>query len=151
MKNYSILGLSIAAIVIAIIGLVITMTPDGMVFGETGYEPQIREIYLFSKVNEHINEDKLGIPPDMYSVKTIVVNQGDTVKIHFYNLEPVESNEIHNFTIEGTSYDINENVNAGDHKIIQFTASKSGVFDYICKEHPPTMRGELVILPTNSQ
>jgi plastocyanin len=150
MKNYSIFGLSMGAITLAIIGLVIAVNPNGMVFGETGYEPQIREVYMFNHAHDGLNEDKVGIPADMYSVKTIVVNQGDTVKIHFYNLEPVESHEIHNFTIEGTDYDINENVNAGDYKIIQFTASKSGVFEYFCNQHPPTMRGHLMVLPINN-
>ena len=96
------MAISIAAIVIASIGMVIavssTYSSDVLELEET-YMPQTRDVYLFSQVDEHIEEEGLEIPPDMFSQDTIVVKQGDNVKIHFYNLEPVESQEHHTFTI----------------------------------------------------
>lgn len=144
-------GISIAAIVIAVIGLVIgIMSMDELedfTESEESYVPQTREIYLFTEVDEHIDEEKMAIPPDMFSQDTIVVKQGDRVKIHFYNLEPIESQEHHTFTINDPAYKIHNDINAEENTVIEFTASKEGVFDYLCTYHQPTMRGELVVLP----
>jgi len=145
-------GISIAAIVIAIIGLVVGVTSmDGLEVTESeeSYISQTREIYLFTMVDEDIDEEKMNIPPDMYSQDTIVVKQGDKVKIHFFNVEPVESQEHHTFTINDPAYKTNNDINAGEDTIIEFTASKSGIFDYLCTYHQPTMRGELVVLPSD--
>lgn len=149
----AVLGISIAAIVIASIGIVIAITSmydsDDFMESEETYVPQTREIFLFSQVDEHIDEEALGIFPDMYSQDTIVVKQGDTVKIHFYNLEPVESQEHHTFTIYDPPYQTNADINAGEDIVIDLTASKSGVFNYLCTYHQPTMRGEFVVLPSD--
>lgn len=145
-------GISIAAIVIAVIGLVVGVTSmDGLEVTESeeSYISQTREIYLFTMVDEDIDEEKMNIPPDMYSQDTIVVKQGDKVKIHFFNVEPVESQEHHTFTINDPAYKTNNDINAGEDTIIEFTASKSGIFDYLCTYHQPTMRGELVVLPSD--
>jgi len=145
-------GISIAAIVIAVIGLVVGVTSmDGLEVTESeeSYIPQTRETYLFTMVDEDIDEEKMNIPPDMYSQDTIVVKQGDKVKIHFFNVEPVESQEHHTFTINDPAYKTNNDINAGEDTIIEFTASKSGIFDYLCTYHQPTMRGELVVLPSD--
>ena len=113
---------------------------------EEKYRPKTREIFLFTEVDEHIEEEKLNIPPDMFSQDTIVVMKGDKVKIHFYNLEPIESQEHHTFTIHDPAYKIHADLNADANTIIEFEASQSGIFEYICTYHQPTMRGELVVL-----
>lgn len=143
------MGISIAAIAIALVAvftasysLTNVATFDE---GDESYVPQTREISLFSQVDEHIEEDKFGIPPDQFSLDSIVANKGDNVKIHFYNLEPVETQEHHTFTIT-SPYDVNLDVNAGEKASIEFIATESGVFDYVCTYHQPTMRGQLVIL-----
>jgi plastocyanin len=147
-NSSALLGISIAAIIIAGIGIIISVTSmdDSDVFRETeeNYVPQTREIYLFTMVDE----EKMQIPPDMYSQDTIVVKQGDKIKIHFYNVEPIESQEHHTFTINDPAYKIHNDINAGDNSVIEFTASKSGIFEYLCTFHQPTMRGELVVLPS---
>ena len=120
---------------------------DDFMEAEETYVPQTREVYLFSQVDEHIDEEALGIFPDMFSQDTIVVKQGDKVKIHFYNLEPIESQEHHTFTINDPAYKTHNDINAGEDTLIEFTASKSGVYEYLCTFHQPTMRGELVVLP----
>jgi len=143
-------GLSIAAIAIALVAIfVATYTvsiQEEIGDEESEYSSQARDIYLFTMVDEHIDEEALEIPPDQFSHDLIVAKEGDTIKIHFYNLEPVESQEHHTFTINDPSYKIHEDINAGESIIIEFKATKSGVFDYICTYHQPTMRGQLVVL-----
>lgn len=144
------IGLSITAIIIASIGIVIAITSvdDDLIEHEETYVPQTRDVYVFSQVDEHLAE--VGeIPPDMFSQDTIVVRQGDKVKIHFYNLEPVETQEHHTFTINDPTYKIHHDVNAGENSLIEFTASENGIFEYICTYHQPTMRGELVVLSSD--
>lgn len=114
---------------------------------EAEYTGVTREFYVFSVVDENIDEDKLGIPPDQFSQTQITVRKGDTVKIHFYNLEPVETQEVHTFTILDGPYEMNHEVNAGEHAVIEFVADKRGIWEYICTEHQPTMRGQLVVWP----
>lgn len=86
----------------------------------------------------------------MFSQDTIVVNQGDDVKIHFYNLEPTKTQEHYTFTINDPAYKIHKDIGAGEDTVIEFTATKSGIFEYICTYHQPTMRGELVVLSTDN-
>ena len=76
----------------------------------------------------------------------LVVNQGDTVLIHFYNTE--DEPEHHNFIL--TAYGINVDLAQNQHQDITFTASQAGVFRFYCSYHQPTMNGQLIVLPTNS-
>ena len=144
------MGTSIAAIAIALVAIsiasysltnVVTIDEDD----DENYVPQTKEIWLFTQIDEHIEEDKFNIPPDQFSHDSIVAKKGDNIKIHFYNLEPVESQEHHTFTITAP-YDINYDINAGEKATIDFTATESGIFDYVCSYHLPTMRGQLIIL-----
>ena len=146
------MGISVAAIAIALVAIFVASysltniaTLDENDEDDERYVPQTREMWLFTQVDEHIEEDKLKIPPDQFSHDSIVVNKGDNVKIHFYNLEPVESQEHHTFTIT-SPYDINHDINAGEEASIVFTATESGIFDYLCTYHQPTMRGQLIVL-----
>ncbi|AFS83549.1 cupredoxin domain-containing protein [Candidatus Nitrosopumilus sediminis] len=149
MTNRVLWGISISALVLAFIGILITITfEEPEIYNESEtYVPKTRDVYLFTRVDENIEEEGLAIPPDMFSQDTIVVNQGDKVKIHFYNLEPVETQEHHTFTINDPAYNIHEDINAEENIVIEFTATKSGIFNYICTFHQPTMSGELVVLP----
>ena len=150
--NSKLMGISVAAIAIALVAIFVASysltniaTLDENDDDDERYVPQTREMWLFTQVDEHIEEDKLSIPPDQFSHDSIVVNKGDNVKIHFYNLEPVETQEHHTFTIT-SPYDINHDINAGEEASIVFTATESGIFDYICTYHQPTMRGQLIVL-----
>ena len=147
--NHKLLGLSVAAIAIAIGSIFVATfsfvdTQNTSEQSSQKYSPQTREIYLFSQVDEHI-EDQSDIPPDQFSLDSIVAKKGDKVKIHFYNLEPVESQEHHTFSMN-VPYEMNHDINAGEDTLVEFTALESGVFDYFCTFHQPTMRGQLVIL-----
>ena len=140
-------GLSIAAIVMAIVAIFVASFSimDESTGKINSYNPQTRDIYLFSQVDENIDEDKFGIPPDQFSLGSIVVNKGDTVRIHFTNLEPVETQEHHTFTLSAP-YNIDADINAGEDTIIEFSATETGVFEYVCTYHEPTMTGQLVVL-----
>ena len=152
-ESSRVIGISIAAIAIAVIAIIIasfSFSGSGQIEmkmeDDDNYIPQTRDIYLFTMVDEHIDEDTLEIPPDQFSHDSIVVNKGDKVRIHFYNLEPVESQEHHTFTINDPAYKIHYDINAGENTMIEFTATKEGVFDYMCTFHQPTMRGQLIVL-----
>ena len=142
------MGISIAAIVIAVGAIFVSATGTNAISAqqiESDYEPQVREVHLFTKVDESIDEDKFGVPPDLYSSEQIVVNKGDTVKVNFYNLEPVETQEYHTFTIKDKPYNVNIDVNASDKATVEFVATESGIFQYFCEYHLPTMSGQLVV------
>lgn len=105
----------------------------------------LRAFYLFNTNHDGVNETKLGIAPDAYSSETLTVNRGDTVVIHFYN---VDTTDRHSFTLAGT-YNVDSDLAAGQHSVIEFKATHQGVFGFFCKYHP-TMTGELVVLPPPS-
>jgi plastocyanin len=138
---YVSIGIAVAAIAISLAAWFAQPAPAAPA-------PQTREFYLLTQVDEGVEaiEDELGIPPDLFFPTQMTVNKGDNVVVHFYNLEPVESQEHHTFTILGGVYQTQNDLNAGEQKTIEFTASEAGVFEYICTYHQPTMRGQLVVL-----
>jgi plastocyanin len=103
-----------------------------------------RTFYLFNAELDQVNETKLGFSGDIYSLQTMVVRQGDTVKINFFNTEP-QANERHSFTLP--TFSINKALAGGEHTTISFVADKAGIFEYHCIFHQPEMRGQLVVLP----
>lgn len=145
-------GLAYASIGIAVVAIAISLAvaaflPQPAPQGQLPV-PQTREFYLFTQVDEAVEavEDELGIPPDLFFPTQMVVSKGDKVLVNFYNLEPEVSQEHHTFTMASGPYQINNDLNAGEQKTIEFTASEAGVFDYICTFHLPTMRGQLIVL-----
>jgi plastocyanin len=105
-----------------------------------------KTIYLFTSEHEDVNETQLLIPPDSFSPSEIAVNKGDTVNIVFYNVEKPPNGDRHSFTI-GAPYNIDKDLAPGQHSVITFKATEDGAFEFFCKYHQPTMRGELVVLP----
>jgi plastocyanin len=108
--------------------------------------PANKTIYLFTSEHEDVNETQLLIPPDSFSPSEIAVNKGDTVNVVFYNLEKPPNGDRHSFTI-GAPYSIDKDLAPGQHATITFKAIEDGVFEFFCKYHQPTMRGELIVLP----
>lgn len=140
-------GLTFAAMGIAVTALAISMTvwlqqPTL----EEARTPQTREFYLLTQVDEAVDEGEFNIPPDLFFPTQITINKGDSVVVHFYNLEPEETQEHHTFTMASGVYQMHHDLNAGEQKTIEFTASQAGVFDYLCVLHQPTMRGQLIVL-----
>jgi plastocyanin len=140
-------GLIFAAIGIAVASIAISMTAWlQQPTLEEAPTPQTREFYLLTQVDEAVDEGEFGIPPDLFFPTQIAVNRGDRIVVHFYNLESKETQEHHTFTMAAGVYQMHHDLNAGEKKTIEFTASQAGVFDYLCVLHQPTMRGQLVVL-----
>ena len=99
--------------------------------------------YLFTAEHDGVNETKLGVPPDTFSPDVLVVNEGNNVTIHFYNLDATDR---HTFTI-GAPYKIDSDLAGNEHAVIKFKADHEGIFQYFCKYHPIAMTGQLVIIP----
>jgi plastocyanin len=105
-----------------------------------------KTFYMISQELDSVNETKLGIPGDVFVPSTLAVNQGDTVIIHFYN---VDASDYHTFTM-GAPYNIDADVAPLQNATITFKASDPGVFKFFCTHHPPTMAGQLIVLPASS-
>lgn len=99
--------------------------------------------YVFSEEMEGVNETKLGIPGDVYAPSVLAANEGDTVTIHFYNLDPSDR---HTFTM-AAPYNINKDVGTLENTTVTFTTTDPGVFRFYCTYHQPTMSGQLIVLP----
>ena len=107
--------------------------------------PGEKEFYIFTTEIEGVDEDKLKVAGDAFSVKTLVANKGDKVTVHFYNVDPVKE-ERHSFTV-GDPYKVNIDVAFAESGNTTFTANNTGVFPFYCAYHQPVMTGQLVILP----
>jgi len=105
-----------------------------------------KTFYLFTSSHQDLNQTQLGIPPDSFSPSEIAVNKGDTVNIIFYNLETPPNGDRHSFTL-GTPYNIDKDLGPGQHSVVTFKATEDGTYQFYCKYHQPTMRGELIVLP----
>jgi plastocyanin len=99
--------------------------------------------YVFSEEMEGVNETKLGIPGDVYTPSILAASEGDTVDIHFYNLDPSDR---HTFTM-AAPYNINKDVGPLENTTVAFKAGDPGVYRFYCTYHQPTMSGQLIIHP----
>ncbi len=91
----------------------------------------------FTVVNIEYEGTKVFMP------STLVVHKGDTVKIKVINnLQSEPPN--HGFAIP--DFKVEEVVNRGETKTVEFTADKAGVFDIKCQLHPAHVHGQLVVL-----
>jgi len=79
----------------------------------------------------------------MFSPSTLVVHKGDTVKIKIINNIKSEPPN-HGFAIP--DFKVEEVVNRGETKTVEFTADKAGVFDIKCQLHPAHVHGQLIVL-----
>lgn len=70
----------------------------------------------------------------------IVVNQGDTVTLHFIGVQGPH----HEITVEGVE---TFPLDRGHMHTVSFTADKPGTIAYKCNIHPPNMIGEILVLP----
>jgi nitrous oxide reductase len=107
--------------------------------------PGEKTFYIFTSEVENVDENKLKVAGDSFSLQTIVANKGDKVNVNFYNVDDVQT-EIHSFTIDDP-YKVNIDLGFGQNGNTTFTADQTGVFTYYCKYHLPVMTGQLVVLP----
>ena len=107
--------------------------------------PGEKTFYIFTSEVENVDETKLKVAGDSFSVHTLVVNKGDKVTVHFYNVDDVKT-ERHSFTI-GDPYKVDIDLGFAQNGNATFTADQSGLFPYYCKYHLPVMTGQLLVLP----
>jgi nitrous oxide reductase len=107
--------------------------------------PGEKNFYIFTSEVENVDEQKLKVAGDSFSVHTLVVNKGDKVTVHFYNVDDVKT-ERHSFTI-GDPYKVDIDLGFAEDGQATFKADHEGVFTYYCKYHLPVMTGQLVVLP----
>lgn len=107
--------------------------------------PGEKAFYVFTSEIEGVDEGKLKVAGDAFSVNTLVANKGDKVTVHFYNVDPVKE-ERHSFTV-GDPYAVNIDVGFAESGNATFTADNVGIFPFYCKYHLPVMEGQLVVLP----
>jgi plastocyanin len=105
-----------------------------------------KEFYVFTAEIADVDETQLKVAGDAFDIKTIVVNKGDNVTVHFYNVDPNKT-ERHSFTI-GAPYNIDLDLaGGGEITVANFTANHEGIFQYYCKYHLPVMTGQLEVVP----
>lgn len=89
------------------------------------------------------NESALSMPHDIFVPDVILAQKGDTVVIHFHNLE--DTSEHHTFTMTAP-YAVDKDVAPGQDTNITFVADSTGLFTYTCKYHQPTMTGHFLVV-----
>lgn len=125
--------------------------------------PQTREFYLFNG-SLPFNESIFHLSHDTFSPDRITVNRGDTLVIHYVNVEDVP--EHHTFTMDNPYYfdyvfynapnvaahnvtvthQQNVILGQGANVTMTFRADLPGVFRYYCAFHQPTMTGYITII-----
>jgi hypothetical protein len=56
--------------------------------------PGEKTLYVFTSEVENVDENKLKVAGDSYSVHTLVANKGDKVTVKFYNVDDVQTKAI---------------------------------------------------------
>ena len=92
----------------------------------------------FTVVNVEYEGSKMFVPA------TLVVHQGDHVKIKVINNIKADPNQ-HGFAIP--DYKIEKVVTRGEPQEVEFDATQAGIFPIKCQLHPAHVGGQLVVLP----
>jgi plastocyanin len=159
-------GMSPAKILAAVgVVSVIAGTLTGYGLGVTAqYQaPQTREIWLFNG-SLPFDSAKFGnIPHDTFTPDRMIVNRGDTLVIHYFNIEDMPDH--HTFTMgnpyffkyvvtkNATNIVVSQATNVqnvdltpGQNATITFRANLPGIFRYWCVYHLPTMAGYINVI-----
>lgn len=107
--------------------------------------PGEKTFNIFTSEIENVDEDKLGVAGDSFSMNTMVVKKGDKVNVNFYNVDDVQT-EKHSFTIDDP-YRVNIDLAYDQNGNATFTADQAGVFTFYCAYHLPVMAGQLEVVP----
>jgi plastocyanin len=133
--------IAVIAIIVAIAALAVPFLVAAVSAPSKTSSYQTREFYVMSSEST-FDTIPAGLNHYIFTPSQITVNQGDKVLIHFYN---TANDEHHTFTLP--AYNINFDVAPNQNKTFSFTATQAGVFIFTCSFHPPTMRGELTVVP----
>jgi len=112
------------------------MTALGAASGVPGV--QADSPHEFTVINGEFEGSKVFVP------SVLVVHKGDAVKIKVINNLKSEPPN-HGFAIP--DFKVEEVVNRGETKTVEFTADKAGVFDIKCQLHPAHVHGQLIVQP----
>lgn len=137
--------ISITSIIIVVSYVTSTLISNTSAHVVSSYVGVKRDIFLFTSEMAEFNETRMGMPKDTFTPDTISVYKGDTLVIHFFNAE-AEGGDKHSFTIYSKPYNVNTVLDPGQNKTITIDANTTGIYQYICTFHPPTMTGHLVVL-----
>jgi plastocyanin len=107
--------------------------------------PGEKTFYIFTSEVENVDENKLKVAGDSFSVHTLIANKGDKVTVNFYNVDDVKT-ERHSFTI-GDPYKVDIDLGFAQNGNATFTADQTGLFTFYCRYHLPVMTGQLLVLP----
>ena len=112
----------------------VTVTPAA--WADQHAEEEAAAVRKFTVVNVLYEGDKMFVP------SVLVAEQGDTVQIKVVNKIPGEPPN-HGFAIP--AFDIEEVVNSGETKTVEFVADKTGLFDVKCQLHPAHLSAQLIV------
>lgn len=73
----------------------------------------------------------------------VTVQQGDEVQLVFVGIHGGG----HTIAVEGAEKPVV--VKRGTTQTVTFKASKPGLISFVCTDHPPSMKGQVVVLPKN--
>ncbi len=90
----------------------------------------------FTVVNVLYEGDKMFVP------SVLVAEKGDTVQIKVVNKIPGDPPN-HGFAIP--AFDVEEVVNSGETKTVEFVADEAGLFDVKCQLHPAHISAQLIV------
>ena len=88
----------------------------------------------FTLINVLLDGTKIWLPSN------IIVQQGDEVELTLIN----KLDDPHGFEIK--AFGIEQVVQPKSQMTVKFTASKAGVYSYICQIHPPHLGGQILVL-----
>jgi len=128
--------LSLRVIAFAAFAAAFAMAPMSRAADAPASAPAAANEKDFTLVAVMLGDSKFWMP------STIVVNEGDKVKLTLRNEIPGEANQ-HGFSIG--EYHIEEVVTRGTPKTVEFVADKPGVFNYVCQMHPAHIGGQLIV------
>jgi plastocyanin len=118
----------------ALAAVVVLATTIVMARGAAHAKPTTRS---FTLVNIEYEGSKIWVP------STLVVKEGDTVRIKLINNVPGEPNQ-HGFAVP--AFNVQVVVTRGKPETVEFVANKEGVYDIQCQLHPAHVGGQLVVL-----
>jgi plastocyanin len=104
---------------------------------------QTRDLYLFAQDLSFSAPSNLK-SDYVYGTSTIIVNKGDTLRVHFYN----PTDQEHSFTVD-SPYSNDIVVPAANSTIknmnTTIVANQIGTFGFHCRFHQPQMMGVLIV------
>jgi plastocyanin len=77
------------------------------------------------------------------SPSQIVVKAGEPIRLHFVGVQGMN----HHIHLEGEGVDEKFALERGTMHTVELKPEKPGIIEIECYDHPPSMRGEIVVLP----